>query len=155
MALALQTFHSEKGAFPPGLGAFGDQTVQKSHTAFNTQPIKPANLRFASWYTWIMPYVDGGALYSIMRQTQNQGGPVPTKEMNYIFTCPSEPRSDLDFNSIGVHATGSYAGVAGASQYEPGQSHGSGIVYMDGILHWRSRVTLDQVLDGTAYTAII
>ncbi len=158
MGLALAVFHDERGAYPPGLGAFGDQVVQKPHTAFAgaTKPITPSTLRFASWYTWIMPYVDSGALFSTMRRT-NVSGRVPTKELNYIFTCPSEPRGDLDYGTgSGVQATGSYAGVAGASQYEPGQSQGAGgIVYMDGILHWRSRVTVDQVADGTAYTATI
>jgi hypothetical protein len=75
--------------------------------------------------------------------------------MDFMFNCPSEPRSRLFFGGIGSgYATGSYAGVAGASQYEAGQGHG-GTVYMDGILHWRSRVKVDEVTDGTSYTATI
>ncbi len=154
MGLALAIFHDNNGAYPPGLGAFGDQVVQKPHTNFNTQAIKPSNLRFASWHTWIMPFVDAGPLYGIMRATNLPGGRVPINEVD-LFECPSEPRSKLQFGTLGGHATSSYAGVAGASQYEPGQAHGSGKVYMDGILHWRSRVTVDQVADGTAYTATI
>jgi prepilin-type N-terminal cleavage/methylation domain-containing protein len=154
MGLALAVFHDSRGAYPPGLGAFGDQVVQRPHTPFNTNPITPPTLRFASWYTWIMPYVDSGALYSSMRQTQNGGGRVPKGEMIWLFNCPSEPRTNEDYGGIGGHATGSYAGVAGASQYQAGQGHG-GTVYMDGILHWRSRVRVDDVLDGTAYTATI
>jgi len=153
MGLALATFHDDKGVYPPGLGALGDRVVQQPHKPFNTTPISPANLRFASWHTWIMPYVDFGGLYTIMRATQNPGGRIPTNEVE-LFECPSEPRSRLQFGTLGGHSTSSYAGVAGSSQYEAGQGHG-GTVYMDGILHWRSRVTVDQVTDGTSYTATI
>jgi prepilin-type N-terminal cleavage/methylation domain-containing protein len=154
MGLALAVFHDQRNVYPPGLGALNDKVIQMPHTQFNTNPINPPTLRFCSWYTWIMPLVDNGSLFDKMRATQNGGGIVPTGQMDYMFNCPSEPRTNLDFGTLGGHATGSYAGVAGASQYEAGQSHG-GVVYMDGILHWRSRVRVDDVLDGTAYTATI
>src|SRR6185369_9914768 len=71
MGLALAMFQDEKGAYPPGLGAFGDKVVQQPHTAFKgaMYPITPSNLRFASWHTWILPYIENGPMFEKMRRT--------------------------------------------------------------------------------------
>src|SRR5262245_8536008 len=69
LSLALAAFHTEKLAYPPGLGAFGDANIQRPHTPpYNGSPSMTrggpfAPIRFASWHTHILPYLEQQAFY--------------------------------------------------------------------------------------------
>lgn len=163
MALALAAFHEERGAYPPGLGAFGDANVQRPHTAPVTAPTNPTvaggpvsnpKLRFASWHTWILPFTEYSSAFTNMRRTPGTPGPTTTLAPGSfdvdIFQCPSEPRNKSLYGGLGGHDTSAYACVAGSSLFDTG-----GQVTGDGILYYRSRVKVGDVLDGTTYTAIV
>src|SRR5471030_138760 len=51
IGLALHSFHESNHVFPPGLGAMGDSAVDGSSTS-------PPGLRFCSWHTWILPFIE-------------------------------------------------------------------------------------------------
>ena len=167
LGLGLATFHDSKGAYPPGLGAFGDANVQGSHKPMNfssvphptvknspTAPNPP--MRFASWHTWVMPFIEYGSAFDHMRRTPGSAGAAgaqltPGSFNVDSFDCPAESRNKSLYGGLGGHDTSGYAGVAGSSLYDAGGSNITG----DGILFYRSRVKVDQIQDGTSYTAIV
>jgi prepilin-type N-terminal cleavage/methylation domain-containing protein/prepilin-type processing-associated H-X9-DG protein len=156
--LALQNFHDDRGAFPPGLGAFGDTVVQKPNQTYTTVPTVPANIRFACWQVWIMPYMEQKAMFDQMPQTQYMNGNPPNPNFfakaNEVteLICASEPRSKTLYSGGGFsnRPITCYAGVAGSSSLTT-----SGTLPADGVLFWRSRVRIDGIQDGTAFTAIV
>src|SRR4051794_1323101 len=69
LGLALNQFENEKLCFPPGLGAVGDAAPATDAMGFYYYgPTKPANLRFASWQTWLLPYLDQKDMFDKMPQ---------------------------------------------------------------------------------------
>lgn len=168
MSLALMNFHDNYGCFPPGLGCLNDQMVQKPNSpreARHPYPYEP-RLRFASWPTWILPFIEYGAMFDRMPQSDYFDGIEPgltnttffaEKDSPKIFSCPSEPRSKLNYSGTFTAFVNRpnfwYAGVAGTSM--PNWLDFSAPHRADGILYWRSRTKIDQILDGTSNTAII
>src|SRR5437867_2895725 len=57
IALALHNFHETYKVLPPGLGAMGDKQAMAADADYAYLPTSPANLRYASWCTWILPYL--------------------------------------------------------------------------------------------------
>lgn len=164
--VALLNFHDNQGAFPPGLGAFGDRFVQPGGTDYNydktgmqhpfTEPAM--GMRFASWQTWILPYMEQKAMFEQMPQT---GSLVPdtwfsNKQEVTDYVCASEPRSKVEYDPTGTAGNFGnrpitcYAGVAGSSVV-----NSNFYITGDGILYWRSRVRVDAIQDGAAFTAIV
>jgi len=152
--IALQNFHDSSGAFPPGLGAFNDRVIQRQNQGQNLNPTNPANSRFCSWNTWILPYLEQKPMFDQMPNTTNN---IPDtwfankSEVNE-FICASEPRAKVEYagGGFGNRPITCYAGVAGSSTENTNFT-----LVGDGILYWRSRVRIDEVQDGTAFTAII
>ncbi len=141
MGLACHSFHDAQGVFPPGLGAVGDnQTAPFNATS-------PANLMFASWHTHILPFAEQSPLYEQMKPNINGlGKPVP------LYACTSDPKGQFGYNGNGFNGqlTTSYVGSAGVDMYNtypPSQ--------LTGILHWRSKVKISGVSDGTSNTFLI
>jgi prepilin-type N-terminal cleavage/methylation domain-containing protein len=161
LALALATFEGEKGFFPPGIGAVGDAKIQAAGAVRDNTPTVPANLRVASWHTWVLPYIEYGGLFAIMPNTLNGSPPGwnPSQQWNAVaevkvFLCPSEPRPTEVFGT--ARPLSDYAGVAGSSVSANGTSGmGGAIKTGDGILFWRSRVRMADISDGASQTAIV
>jgi len=153
--LALQNFHDNFGAFPPGLGAFNDQVRQGKNAAQNTSGTVPANLRFCSWNTWILPFLEQKAIFDQMpKVTSDDPAQTWFSNKNEVgdFICASEPRSKSAWSGggFGTRPITCYAGVAGSSTENTNYT-----LVGDGVLFWRSRVRIDDVQDGTAFTAML
>jgi prepilin-type N-terminal cleavage/methylation domain-containing protein len=169
LALALSAFENEYGCYPPGIGAVGDANIQKpssprltvvsSRTINGPGPTPP--MRVASWHTWILPYTEYGALFKKMPRTDNPlpGFPDwdPVKQWGAVsevklFLCPSDPRSTEVFGSY--RPLTDYAGVSGSS-VSNSAGGSSGNRTCDGILHFRARTRVSDIIDGASQTAIV
>lgn len=153
--LALVAYEGERGYFPPGIGAQGDFNVQKPNAARLTVPTTPAGLRIASFNTWILPFIENKALFDKMPTTT--GTPPGWVNWNTVseikqYFCPTDPRTNETFGTS--RPLTCYAGVCGSSATATAGGQ-SGPRTADGILHWRSRVRVADIIDGTAKTAII
>src|SRR5438105_3766233 len=56
--LALHNFHDAYNIFPPGLGALGDRQVTTTNSTSAYLATVPANIRYASWITWLLPFIE-------------------------------------------------------------------------------------------------
>jgi prepilin-type N-terminal cleavage/methylation domain-containing protein/prepilin-type processing-associated H-X9-DG protein len=143
IGLALHNFHDSRGVFPPGLGALND--AQSVNLPFS--PTIPANQMYASWHTWILPYTEQGSLFQRMTpNTLGLGLSVP------LYSCPTDPKGEFGFNGNGYtgQLTTDYVGVAGRDiilPYPPGVN--------DGVLFWRSKIRIADILDGTTNTLVV
>lgn len=163
LVLALVTLEGEKGHFPPGYGSLGDVNVQQPNTPRLQVPSSPSvhyppnqtgagPMRNGTWHMWILPFIEGGSLFDVLpRQT---GGGIPVGQWDWSrrgqpdqFLCPSDPRGVDVFGGAGIN---DYAGMAGTWVKSP-----AGMMGGDGMLFWRSAVKISDVVDGTAYTAIV
>ena len=61
LALAMQSFEGQYGQFAPGLGATGDR-MRPGMPGYATT-IDPPSLRFASWHTHMLPFIEQQNLY--------------------------------------------------------------------------------------------
>lgn len=162
LGLACIQHADDFGTLPPGSGARGDTAPATDNTGYyNYGPTKPANLRFATWNTWILEYLDQKDMFAKMPQTAYPSGREPgLNEDTYFlkknevttFLCASEPRTKNAWNDSGAFGNRPitcYAGITGSS-HMIGNKLGT-----DGLMYWRSRVRIDDIVDGTAHTALI
>jgi prepilin-type N-terminal cleavage/methylation domain-containing protein len=155
IGIGLHAYHSANEMLPPALGARGDQYhVPPNATGTDAyHATVPANLRYASWCTWILPYIEQDARFSNMRQTNHIGGPpggiVPT------FVCPAEWRGAVigpvasDYTQQGNHPPTFYVGVAGVAANNIHWPNS------DGVLYNRSKIRLGDIVDGTSTTLMV
>ncbi|MBN1588790.1 MAG: DUF1559 domain-containing protein [Pirellulales bacterium] len=157
IGLALQNYHSAHRRFPPG-GLFG-QGPKGDHSGFG----------FAAM---IMPYMELGVLYDNLDFTKdfnitpNIDQAIKAADS---FRCPSFSGADgetwtITPGSIDDLSVGNYSGVSGA---DPPDTSGSplhylypsgghcGAYYINGILYPGSRVSVRDIVDGTASTFIV
>jgi prepilin-type N-terminal cleavage/methylation domain-containing protein/prepilin-type processing-associated H-X9-DG protein len=161
LALALIALEAERGAFPPGVGAYGDLEVQRPGAARNTNPTKPVpGARFASWQTWVLPQIGQAALFEAMPKTLSD--PAATTYFRTVaavdtFRCPSEPRGQAAYtDTLLARPLSNYVGVAGSSLTETGAwPYVDAARTGDGILYWRSKTRMADVLDGAGMTALV
>jgi prepilin-type N-terminal cleavage/methylation domain-containing protein len=165
IALALHAFHDGRHVMPPGIGAIDDAIVQRANQPWyliRTIPFKPPyGLRVASFLTHILPYLEQQALYDHMPQTNQADTGLTAAQSDAIlagaafngYTCPSEPRTSFEFNfGSSTRTLTCYAGVAGSSVYA---AAGYGIIKGDGVLFWRSKVSISDIVDGTSNTLMV
>jgi prepilin-type N-terminal cleavage/methylation domain-containing protein len=145
--LALHNFHDAHQVLPPGLGALGDRQTVSFQSASAYLATEPPNLRYASWITWLLPYVEEGSLFKTMRQTGHPNYPYGPPLA--LFLCPSDGRLDTVYDSFGMRPTTFYAGVAGTALND---GHWP---INDGVLYNRSRTALTDITDGTSHTLMI
>lgn len=160
LALALVALESERGAFPPGIGAYGDGYVQPPRKARNYSPSGtvnatiPAGMRVASWQTWILPQIEQGSLFNLMPNSSGTpAGWTSWDKYNEIdsFFCPTEIRLKTVYG--GSRPVSTYAGVAGSSLSE--ETAVTGMRTGDGILYWRSKTRVTDIPDGASNTALV
>src|SRR5262245_39453952 len=145
--LALHNFHDAHQVLPPGLGALGDRQTMAPLADWAFLPTAPPNLRYASWVTWLLPYIEQGALFKAVRQTGHPD--YPHGPPLALFLCPSDPRLDTLYDGFGMRPTTFYAGVAGTALND-GRWPVS-----DGVLYNRSRTALTDIADGTSHTLMV
>jgi prepilin-type N-terminal cleavage/methylation domain-containing protein/prepilin-type processing-associated H-X9-DG protein len=171
IGLALHNFHDVHQILPPGVGSLFDPwpinpwTQDRSYiqqpfpTVPQGTPIQ--YVRDQTWLVHILPYIEQDALYNSLplqpRDVRFEGPPFNIVwENNYgsslpiaIYTCPSDPRGSItSLNGASYHEAGLtwYAGVGGTD------SAAANWPLVDGVLFWRSKVTLPGIQDGTSNT---
>ena len=175
LALALNMAYNDFGVYPPGLGALGDERFQRPNVPReNRMPypsgVSPNKLRFCSWSTSVLPYMEQKATFDKMPQTNYTNGLEPgldahtffqSRDNMDFFVCPSDPRARAVYTasnplggmSFGAQPNNWYAGVAGTSI--PWWLDWSMPHRADGILYWRSKTRIEQITDGTSNTALL
>lgn len=160
IGMALLSYHDAARALPPGLGAVGDhQAVSVSNFK---APTNPPNLRVHSWMVSVLPFVeqqnliDGLSLRpsdppkaALFNVPNTDSG----KSVINVFVCPSDPRGGVAIPLSGGSAKSGltyYAGVGGTDSAWSGRWPKS-----DGLLFWRSRVTMADIKDGTSNTIMV
>ena len=121
---AVHNYHSGYRVFPPSLGT-STETVSSG-------PPGPATTNGSNYVTWlrhIAPYLEQ------TNATYDQRLP--------IYSCPSDPRTNMMINPIDIHGYSSYLAVCGLDNYSN-----------EGIMHQDSRVSAAQVMDGTSNTLL-
>ena len=100
IGLALHNFHDSQDILPPGLGAFNDgynvpASGGPAAAIADTVPsaLPPTAYRFASWCTWILPFIDERGRFRSMRQTNNPIG-TPGGVVG-LFICPSDAHASF------------------------------------------------------------
>jgi len=169
IGLALHQFHDNRRVFPPGIGAADDMVVQQAKQLQTIVPTKPYpapnGLRVASWQTWILPFLEQKPLFDKMPQTNQAVTGLTAAESDAVlkgmafqgYLCPSEPRSDFDylFNGNNTRTMTCYVGVAGSSVYSLYSPPSPSLIMGDGILFWRSAVTITDITDGASNTLMV
>lgn len=132
-ALALHNYHDTESHFPSGVVNVG-----------------PAGQIHTGWQTYILPYLERGALWERARDAFRQAPsfsypPSPIANVVKFYGCPLDERtaSTQMYRTTEIGMT-SYLGVSGENLLEP-----AGIFFAD------SRVRLTDVHDGTSSTLLI
>jgi prepilin-type N-terminal cleavage/methylation domain-containing protein/prepilin-type processing-associated H-X9-DG protein len=151
MGLAMHNFQEQYGQFPPGLGATGDKMLPgMPNYASKTNP---PNLRFCSWHTHLLPFLEQQQLYDGIHPRV-----IPTtfKLMMdnpvHQFTCPSDPKH---LKSDNMWPITTYRGVRGLDRPNMQNTELTGDPNAEGILYWRSNVKPIHVTDGLSNTLLI
>jgi prepilin-type N-terminal cleavage/methylation domain-containing protein/prepilin-type processing-associated H-X9-DG protein len=154
LGLGCHAFHDAYNILPPGLGSVKDATVMTTdyHSAY-LPPTPPQ--RYASWCTWILPFIEQTPMFQNMRQTNAtvNGTINPT---NYglplsLFGCPSDPRLDLIYEQGegGGRPVTMYAAVAGTGL------NNNPWPINDGVIYNRSKTRLTDIQDGASNTLML
>jgi prepilin-type N-terminal cleavage/methylation domain-containing protein/prepilin-type processing-associated H-X9-DG protein len=142
LALAAHNYHDVNQAFPPGLG------MQNDPGGYPTSAM--LQIRFASWHTWLLPYIEQQAMFDNIDTPAKATVFLVGKKVT-MFSCPVDPEGGNAFSQYRLLT--SYFGVRGLdrSQYDNSIMDPRA----EGILYWRSKVTLTGVSDGTSNTILI
>ena len=152
LSLGFHNFHDQNNQFPPGLGAPVDRNLNNNATV-------PAGLRFGSWHTHLLPFIEQEGVY---KNIANVATAQTWMDQNNIkvafFGCPTDPAIGKAFAGVGgQRPTTSYHGIRGIDRTSSYTIVNG--VYRDttaeGILFWRSNVRSAQVSDGLSNTLIV
>jgi prepilin-type N-terminal cleavage/methylation domain-containing protein/prepilin-type processing-associated H-X9-DG protein len=153
LGLGLHNFHDTHQVFPPGLGALGDRATPGSAT-YPTQTV-PAGIRFCSWHTWLLPFIEQEAFFRSIETAAQATVFLPGKSVK-MFGCPVDPEAGAVFSQYRL--TTSYFGIRGLDRTPPNPGSTTPVfsdTRAEGILFWRSRVRIGDVSDGTSSTLAI
>ena len=127
--IAMHSYHETHSAFPPG-------TVCVTPTPAPS-PAPPTN--YWGWQTFLMPYMDLGALYNTLLpdgQILPGSASIPALRAVYpVFRCPSDPGADVN-TYFSSYSTSNYV----ANSFSFNQN---------------TRTRLKDILDGTSNTFLI
>jgi len=168
IGLGLHNFHDVNLVFPPGLGALKDA---RNNSGANVLATVPSNLRVQSWMSRILPFIELDSLYrNLPLSTEDQGLTsqlssqfgVPVNALGSTavetYICPSDPRGKVGFgggdgqNLGGEFAAAGltfYAGIGGLDSWAMTWPRSEGVLY------WRSAVTITDIADGTSNTLAV
>ena len=152
MGLAMHNFENQYGQFPPGLGATGDK-MRPGMPNYRTKT-DPPNLRFCSWHTHLLPFLEQQALYDgIHPRNPLTTWPLLRACPVRQFGCPSDPDNGKLEDDERFPVT-TYRGVRGLDR-PIGVAHTTGDPDAEGILYWRSNTKTAHVSDGLSNTLLI
>jgi hypothetical protein len=154
MGVAFHDFEGNYGQFPPGVGATGDQ-MRPGMPNYETETLPP-NLRFCSWHTHLLPYIEQVSLYnSLIPRGQIPINFLRDNPVN-LFSCPSDPNAGMAFLTFGYPSTG-YFGVRGIDRSPDYMTTfiNTGDYGAEGILYWRSNTRMAEVSDGLSNTFLV
>ncbi|QDU57036.1 DUF1559 domain-containing protein [Aeoliella mucimassa] len=143
IGLALQSYHSEQGTFPPG-------------AMLHAQQVRPS----ASWRALLLPLMEQQALFDEIgvvqdKSDRNYGGVENRKPGTYempMYLCPSAARPEGQFKES------HYAGVAGGEGAVDSwdlEDTICGDLRRNGVLFPGSRVRMARIVDGTSHTLMV
>jgi prepilin-type N-terminal cleavage/methylation domain-containing protein/prepilin-type processing-associated H-X9-DG protein len=159
MGLALHNFHDQMGAFPPALGSMTDPNRMSTNfyapLTSGTTPV-----RGQSWMSLIMPFIEQGNTYnqlplSMPDVTAGAAFNIPVNDLGakpvVPYVCPSDPRGAKSFSggTFGAGGVAYYAAVGGVDNWAAEWPVAYGMIF------WRSRVTMNQITDGTSNTLLV
>ena len=137
LGLALQSYHDQFGAFPPG-------------SRFHETDRMPG----ISWRVLLLPYIEQAPLYEAISPLPNGGAAdwTATYQELRLLSCPSAERSPT------AAKASHYDSVAGAGRGEHVwdlEDATCGDLALDGVLYPASHTRMAQIVDGTSHTVTI
>jgi prepilin-type N-terminal cleavage/methylation domain-containing protein len=149
LGLAMGNFQDQYGQFAPGLGATGDRMLPGMPN-YASQTMPP-NLRFCSWHTHLLPFLEQQALYDGIHPRTTTTLALLKATPVLQFGCPSDPGAG---KMDGLFPVTTYRGIRGIDRPNMANTESIGDPNAEGILFWRSNVKLTQVTDGLSNTLL-
>lgn len=150
LGLAMHHFENTYKQFPPGLGATGDKKKPPAGDYFfRTLPL---NLRFCSWHTHLLPYIEQEDMFNNTHPRAVAMAYLPGKKV-VLFNCPSDPLAGEVQSVQPFRLTTGYFGVRGIDRSQGNEDTGD--YGAEGILYWRSNTKIAEVADGLSNTLLI
>jgi prepilin-type N-terminal cleavage/methylation domain-containing protein/prepilin-type processing-associated H-X9-DG protein len=161
IGLGLHNFHDVNGRFPSGLmvpvGTGAPGAIQASDCPggrLQNCPQPPLPGKWGSWLTWLLPYVEQGALFAQVdlndREYNYCGSPTsPGATPLAVYLCPADyvPQKTIQYTTY-YFGVNSYFGNAGSKAWPLSAAS------FDGVLYYNSRVRIMDVTDGTSNTLL-
>jgi len=140
VGLALHNYIGSNKSFPPGI-------------AEKYNPRDPR--QYGSWMIRTLPFIEQDALFRASEAAFVSQGTAPDafgtqhydlmKKVIEMYKCPSDDRQYVATYAGGL--TVAFTGYLGVN--------GRNLRTYDGILYWNSKVTIDDVVDGTSNTLLV
>ncbi len=163
LGLACHNYESANGEFPPGLNI----PIDPDDGLFPNTPIAdhvggpPKAEQYGSWYVWILPYIEQGAIADVYdptikgEQGTNSGDLTrPAAQVVEGFICPSDhvPEKHIVFNNR-FFAINSYLASAGIKVwYTPDFQGPEDEEFFNGMFFYNSRTSFESMFDGSSNT---
>jgi prepilin-type N-terminal cleavage/methylation domain-containing protein/prepilin-type processing-associated H-X9-DG protein len=145
-ALSLHLYHQDNRCFPRGESCPANES---------TGTEKPRD----SWFIFVLPYVEQGALYQAYKAWDPAGTNYAWKfpsngTVVKPFMCPSDPANPKVVTHYsptqGFH--GNYLACNGSTAYNPGGADGTAL---NGIFYVRSTTRISDIKDGSSNTLLL
>jgi prepilin-type N-terminal cleavage/methylation domain-containing protein len=156
LGLALQTYHSSMGAFPPAITTQGAGSSPVAHTGSNV------NL-WAGWTIAVLPYLEEQGLFDafdLAKPISDTVNRLPRSTKLSVMNCPSEPNASQACSRAGGDwARGNYGANIGMLGPQETTRNGAAtnlwIPTMRGVMGANEALTIAQIRDGTSQTMLV
>ncbi len=157
LGLALQSYHSSMGAFPPAITTQGSEN-----------PLVYSNRLRPGWTIMVLPYIEQQSLHDAFDLTQPVAADVNREERGTrlnVMLCPSEPNAGTECSRAGGGwARGNYG--ANIGMLSPAQTLRNGVADTPadpnlwisgqrGIMGANEALSMASIRDGTSNTMLI